>query len=397
MYYGDLTPAAVIDIKFYSHDATGAPISLLGTPVVKCYRDNDTGTEVTTGVTLSVDFDSIVGLNNIRVDTSNAFYTAGSNFALVITAGTIDGVSVVGYVVGQFSISGRLTAAKIWNTLTSTLTTSGSIGKLLVDKIDTVLSTLATASALATVNTTVNAIAGYVDTEVAAIKAKTDQLTFTISNKVDAGIVSAASFIQDAADKIWASATRELTGLGFDVTVGTNNDKVGYSLSTVGVLAIWHQLLSAIVTDGTIGKLLKDNINAAIDSRASQTSVDALDLSDLAAIKAITDQFLFDGDSFVKSSEQGEVIVATNNDKTGYALSAAGIDAILDDAPSAELATIPGITASLRQMIQFLFTYFRNDKVVTATHETLKKDGGGTLGTATLSDDGTTFEKGKMQ
>ena len=42
---------------------------------------------------------------------------------------------------------------------------------------------------------------------------------------------------------------------------GTENaltDKAGFSLSTAGILAIWHQLTAAIVTASTIGKLLKD-------------------------------------------------------------------------------------------------------------------------------------------
>jgi len=83
--------------------------------------------------------------------------------------------------------------------------------------------------------------------------------------------------------------------------------------------------------------------------------------------------------------------------KTGYALSAAGIDAILDDAPAAELATVPTTTGTLRQMIQFLFQYFRNRKTVTATTETLfKEDASTSLGTATVSDDGTTFSKSEM-
>lgn len=44
------------------------------------------------------------------------------------------------------------------------------------------------ASAFGTVNSTLSTIAGYVDNEVAAIKAKTDQLTFTVPNVLDANI-----------------------------------------------------------------------------------------------------------------------------------------------------------------------------------------------------------------
>lgn len=39
-------------------------------------------------------------------------------------------------------------------------------------------------------------------------------------------------------------------------------DKAGFSLSTAGILAIWHQAVSAIVTASSIGKLLKDEITS---------------------------------------------------------------------------------------------------------------------------------------
>ncbi len=77
------------------------------------------------------------------------------------------------------------------------------------------------------------------------------------------------------------------------VTVGTNNDKTGYSLSTVAIQAIWDALTSALSTAGSVGKLIVDNINATISSRATQASVDAIDDfvdTEVAAIKATTDK-----------------------------------------------------------------------------------------------------------
>ncbi|MCH8292398.1 hypothetical protein IH992_15005 [Candidatus Poribacteria bacterium] len=52
-------------------------------------------------------------------------------------------------------------------------------------------------------------------------------------------------------------ATSALNGKG-DWNIG----KTGYDLSTAGILAIWHQALTAIVTAGSVGKLLKDEITA---------------------------------------------------------------------------------------------------------------------------------------
>ena len=45
-------------------------------------------------------------------------------------------------------------------------------------------------------------VATYIDTEVAAIKAKTDQLTFTIANKVDSSLQAAGDFAATIANKI---------------------------------------------------------------------------------------------------------------------------------------------------------------------------------------------------
>lgn len=105
------------------------------------------------------------------------------------------------------------------------------------------------AASFTTVNTTLGTIAAYIDTEVAAIKAKTDQLTFTNVLKVDASIQAAGDFAQAAADKAWGTAARTLTAFGFSVTVGTNSDKAGYTLSGAGVTAVQSGLATAASLD----------------------------------------------------------------------------------------------------------------------------------------------------
>lgn len=68
----------------------------------------------------------------------------------------------------------------------------------------------------------------------------------------------------------------------------------------------------------------------------------------------------------------------------------------LFDTANTELATSPDTTGTLRQMIQWMFTYFRNKKTMTATTETVyKEDASTALGTASVSDNGTTFTKGE--
>ena len=103
-YLGDFNATDVIDFKFTTfRPSTGAPFTLAGTPVVSVYKDNDT-TQSTTGVVLTVDFDSVTGLNHVRVTTTDAFYANGSEFECVITAGTVDSVSVVGSCIGRFTL-----------------------------------------------------------------------------------------------------------------------------------------------------------------------------------------------------------------------------------------------------------------------------------------------------
>jgi hypothetical protein len=106
MYVGDFLSQATVYIYFTTHKADGTPITLAGTPVISVYKDNVT-TETTTGPTLTVDFDSRTGLHCIAIATTDAFYATGHDYKVVITTGTVDSVSVVGYLVGSFSIENR--------------------------------------------------------------------------------------------------------------------------------------------------------------------------------------------------------------------------------------------------------------------------------------------------
>lgn len=71
------------------------------------------------------------------------------------------------------------------------------------------------------------------------------------------GLLTAAGYTAppsagDIANAVWGAVTRSLT------------DKADFGLSTAGILAIWHQLLTSIATAGSIGKLIKDNLDAKV-------------------------------------------------------------------------------------------------------------------------------------
>lgn len=122
-YHGDIFAGATIRFAFNTiASATGAPITLAGTPTIRVYKDDST-TEDDSGITLNVDFDSITGMHLVEIDTSadGTFYAAGSDYFVKINAGTVDGVSVVGTVVGHFSIQNRpVNLTKINGTAAST-------------------------------------------------------------------------------------------------------------------------------------------------------------------------------------------------------------------------------------------------------------------------------------
>ena len=107
----DITLADTIQVFFTTRAfATGIPTVLAGSPVISAYEDASL-TQITAGVTLTVSHDAVVGLNRIQVVATGANgFELGKDYHLVITTGTVGGVSVVGEVVGDFQI-GRGAAA----------------------------------------------------------------------------------------------------------------------------------------------------------------------------------------------------------------------------------------------------------------------------------------------
>ncbi|OLE52112.1 MAG: hypothetical protein AUG51_19335 [Acidobacteria bacterium 13_1_20CM_3_53_8] len=179
-----------------------------------------------------VDYDNAasLGLTNLDAAVSSRSTYAGADTAgtttllsRIASALTITGGKVDVNDKTGFSLSAAAVQA-IWDALTSALTTAGSIGKRLTDSIDA-----------------------------------------TISSRSS----------HTAAD-VWAVGTRTLTAFSFAV-----------DLSSSALGAIWDRLTSAITTAGSIGRLIKDNLDAAVSSRASAadyTSARAAKLDNLDAM-----------------------------------------------------------------------------------------------------------------
>lgn len=150
-------------------------------------------------------------------------------------------------------------------------------------------------------------------------------------------------------------------------------------------------------------------LDSILDARASQTSVDTID-GIVDSIKTETDKIaLTDAGSGVTGSVieeienrstfnagSDQVIVATNNDKTGYTLSSAGVDAILDESITEPSGVFAWGSATLRNIIGWLGALSRNKITQTSSTQTLRNDAdAGNISTSTTSDDGTTTTRGE--
>lgn len=147
-HVGDFAAASTVRIGFNTCQSDGTPITLAGTPTAAVYKDGST-TESTTGVTLTVDFDARTGSHLVVIDTSadGTFYASGSDFRVVLTAGTVNGVSVVGSIIAGFSINNR--SALRPATAGRTLNVDAS-GRALAD-LDTIKTQAITCAAAVTV------------------------------------------------------------------------------------------------------------------------------------------------------------------------------------------------------------------------------------------------------
>lgn len=226
MYLGDYTEDyATLSFKFTTRTTTGAPTTLAGTPVVKVYKANDTGTETATGVTLSVDFDGVTGLNNVLIDLSNgAFFAVAKDYGVIITTGTVGGVSVVGEVVGTFSIENRFAEVDTVKLGGSAIQQASGYIKV---SAGTGTGQLSLSSGV--IESDMVKIHGTALTETSGQLAGRfinffDQGSATFSVATALADFKATGFSTHSAVNVWAVATRTLTAFGFSVDL--NDDAI---------------------------------------------------------------------------------------------------------------------------------------------------------------------------
>jgi hypothetical protein len=182
---------------------------------------------------------------------------------------------------GSRSLSGNVNISStsvddIWNKAASGLTTSGSIGKRLVDNIDAAISTRGTSNLTAA------------DVWSSATRSLTDYSTSSIASAV------------------WSNGARTLTNYGNDITAAD----------------VWNVLSSSVTTTGSIGKQLKDNIDIAMSDVLAEVQNNG------ALISALNDVSAADVWAYGARTLTGDVDISTSS-----------VDAIWDTASSSLTAS----------------------------------------------------------
>lgn len=220
MYLGDFIAGQIVHFMWSTNGANGASITRATNGTVSVYKGTST-TQSIAGITDTEDFDTLTGIHHcaIETDADGAFYDAGSNFIVVLSGATIDG-QIVNAVLAHFSIQNRAALR-------------------------------------------------------ATVAGRTLDVTATGASGVDWANVQNPTTTVGLSGTTVGTATTVTSG----VTVTTNNDKTGYSLSASAVQAIWDAATSALVTAGSIGKFLVDELSALTSRLTAQraTNLDNLD------------------------------------------------------------------------------------------------------------------------
>lgn len=300
---GDFDTSTVVRGKFTTYrPSTGAPFTLGGTPALSVYKDNGT-TQSNAGVTLTADFDAVTGLNHYDIDTSadGTFYSAGSFYDVVITTGTVDSVSAVGTVVGRFTLRKTSDLKPTVAGRSIDISAGGEAG---VDW-----------SNVGSPTTVVN---------LSGTSISTSQVVASVTGAV--GSVTGA------------------------VTVGTNNDKTGYSLSGSQTFNLTGSITGNL--SGSVGSVTGNVGGNVVGSVGSVTT---------------------------------GVTVTTNNDKTGYRLSSTGVDDVLRSALTEGYA-VDGATFTLEQAMYMMWSLIAEKNITSTTLTAKRLDGSTTAMTFSLND-----------
>jgi len=279
------------------------------------------------------------------------------------------GGNVVGSVASVTGAVGSVTGNVGGNVVGSTASVTGAVGSV-TGSVGSV--TGAVGSVTGNVGGNVTGSVGSVVGSVASVTGAVGSVTGavgSVTGNVGGNVVGSV-----------ASVTGNVGGNvnGSVASVTTVNDKTGYSLSATGLdlvtatatgvieiaKAIWDRARSSHTTTGTFGQGVASVQGNVTGSVASVTG----------AVGSLT----------------------VNNDKTGYALSAAGVDDIWDEPITEPTGIWSWASATPRKIVGWMGALARNKIIQTTTTQTLRNDAdNATIATFTASEAGGTATRGE--
>lgn len=457
-YLGKVKPGSTVFVPFHTFDSNDPSASVtitgLATTDIEVYKDasmtqraSDSGYALVD--TDGIDLDSTTGIHGVTIDLSDnttaGFWAAGSDYVVVVASITVDAATInfipvrfsIGYEGAAHETSIATLASQTGFTLTNgsadndayngwkaivhdvasaiqicvvyvsdyvgstktvtlaadpgifTMAAGDNISLFPPDNVAALVGSVTNAANLNTAASNYSATRGLSGTALPAaaadaagglpisdaggldLDAKVGALTFTVANQLDANVIS-VSGDSDAANNL---------ELDYD---GTGYNK---SNSTIGTCTTNTDMR------GTDSAPTAAAIRSEIDSNSTQLAAIVADTNELQgdwanggrldllidAIKAVTDNIPASG--------------ALNN------LSAADVNAqvldVLNTDTFAELSSVPAATTTLTNMIRWLYSTASNEINQTATTQTLRnRADSASIGTSTVSDDGTTFVRG---
>ena len=264
-YVGDFAADETVYLNFASYDSNGASVTLTGlaTSDIEIYKNGGTTQRSSdAGYTVSTDFDTITGIHAISIDTSDntdaGFFAAGNDYVVIVSSVTIDS-QTVSFVAGSFSIENRFMRGTDNAALASALATvDTNVDAILVDTGTSLPADIAALNDLSAAQ--VNA---EVDTAIADAALATAASLATVDANVDAILVDTGTTIP-----------AQITGLN-DLSAADVNAEVDTALADIHLDHLLAVDYDPATPPGTATALLNELIES--DAGVSRFTVNALE------------------------------------------------------------------------------------------------------------------------
>ena len=242
----DVWSEATRTLTDYSTSSVASAVWANGARTLTNYGNDITAADVWNSLTSSLTTVGSIGkllTDNVDVQMSDVLTEVQNNGTLIAALNDISAADV--WAAGTRTLTGNVDISTssvdaIWDTATSGLTASGSIGKLVVDNLDAQVSSVGGGSLTAA-----------------------DIWSHATRTLTTAGV-------DDISAGVWSEATRTLTNYGNDITAAQ----------------VWDVLSSSLTTVGSIGEQLATNVDAQTSDVLTQAQANATLIGALNDISA---------------------------------------------------------------------------------------------------------------